>query len=224
MSDLKTRSAKQLLKFMVFLAGMLFLPAGRFGYWQGWTVWGLCLLNSLLMTAYFLKTDPQFIERRLKAGPRAEGEKSQKIIIALLSFLSAALFVGSALEQRFFPPLPFAFVLAGDLSIVFGFLFIFCVFQENRFAASTVTVEASQKVISTGVYGLVRHPMYFGGIFLLVGTPLALGARWSVLFGVAGCLLLAMRLFKEEQFLRTHLAGYGAYCEKVRYHLVPYVW
>lgn len=225
MTDLGARSAKQVVKLMAFLLGLIFLPAGTFDYWQGWVVWTILLLSSLGMAWYFLKTNPQFVERRLKAGPRAEGEKSQKVIVALLSFLSFIIFAGSALEQRFLtPPLPLVAVLAGQLSMVFGFLFVFFVFRENRFAASTVTVEASQQVISTGVYGLVRHPMYFGAIFILIGTPLALGAVWSVLFGVAGQVLLAVRLLKEEQFLKTHLQGYGAYCDKVRYHLVPYVW
>jgi len=115
-------------------------------------------------------------------------------------------------------------VLLGDLLTVLGFTIMYRVFRENTFAAATVTVEAGQRVIATGPYARVRHPMYAGALLLFLGTPLALGSWWGLAVYIPSVLVLVARLRDEEQFLMRNLTGYGAYRDRVRYRLVPGLW
>jgi protein-S-isoprenylcysteine O-methyltransferase Ste14 len=120
--------------------------------------------------------------------------------------------------------MPPSVALAGDGLMLLGWLAIFFVFKENTFAASTIELASDQKVISSGPYALVRHPMYAGGLVMLFGIPVALGSWWGVLVFVAIVPALIWRLFDEEKFLAKNLPGYVAYQEKVRYRLIPRVW
>jgi len=115
-------------------------------------------------------------------------------------------------------------VIVGDILVMLGYFIIFLVLKENSFAAATIEVAPDQKVISTGPYAIIRHPMYFGAIVMLLGTPLALGAWWGLLvfFMITG--IVVWRLLEEEKFLSRDLSGYKEYCQKVRYRLVPFIW
>jgi protein-S-isoprenylcysteine O-methyltransferase Ste14 len=136
-----------------------------------------------------------------------------------------ALIVLSALDHRYgWSPVAPSVSIAGNVLIVLSFLFIFWVIKVNSYAASNVRVEKSQTVIDTGPYAYVRHPMYAGAIWLLVGIPLALGAWWWTLLGVSCCPVLVWRLLDEEKILRRDLRGYTEYMERVRYRLIPYLW
>lgn len=121
-------------------------------------------------------------------------------------------------------PVPAYISILGNALAVLGILIYFLVVRVNRFAASTVEVAEGQTVVSTGLYALVRHPMYMGAILVCVGTPLALGSWWGLLFTPLFVAWFAWRLLNEEKFLRVNLAGYEEYMRKVRYRLVPYVW
>ena len=137
--------------------------------------------SSLAITLYLMKKDPKLLERRMRAGPGAEKEKSQKIVMSLASAGFIALIVVSALDHRFaWSALPPYTALAGDVLVALGYLTIFFVFKENTFTSATIEVDPQQKVISTGPYALVRHPMYAGSIVMLTGIPLALGSWWGL--------------------------------------------
>lgn len=182
-------------------------------------------ISVLMITLYFLKHDPGLVNRRLDAGPGAEHEKIQKIIQAIASVLVCALIIVPGFDHRFhWSAVPTAIVLSADVMVALGLLMVFFVFRANSYAASVVKVEASQPVIETGPYRLVRHPMYAGGLLALLATPLALGSPWGLLVGIALCGVIVARLLDEERFLSAHLPGYDAYCRKVRYRLVPMVW
>lgn len=210
---------------MLFLAVLVFLPAGTLDYWQGWMYLALFGGCCALTTASLLKRDPALVARRLAVGPRAEREPAQKRIQLLASLAIAALYVVSAFDYgRSWSFVPVSVVLLGDLLAVLGFAIMYRVFRENSFAAATVTVEAGQPVISTGPYARVRHPMYAGALLLFLGTPPALGSWWGLAVFIPSVGVLVARLRDEEQFLMRNLAGYDAYCRRVRFRLVPGLW
>jgi protein-S-isoprenylcysteine O-methyltransferase Ste14 len=172
-----------------------------------------------------MRNDPQLLERRMKAGPGAEKETSQKIIqmIAASAFFLAIL-VPSIDHRLAWSTMPAAVAIAGDVLVALGFLVIFFVFKENSFTSGVIEVDAGQQVVSTGPYALVRHPMYSGALIMLLGLPLALGSWWGLLTLVPMTLAIIWRLLDEEKFLTSRLPGYADYREQVKYRLVPFVW
>ncbi|MGC1463197.1 MAG: isoprenylcysteine carboxylmethyltransferase family protein, partial [Terracidiphilus sp.] len=164
-------------------------------------------------------------ESRVKAGPGAEKEKTQKWI----QFLASLAFIGTlvlpSLDRRFLwshvPPL---LVIAGDGLVALGFFAVFIVYKENTFTSATIEVAPNQRVISTGPYAWVRHPMYAGALVMLFGTPVALGSWWGMLMSIPMTLVIVLRLLDEEKFLQRSLPGYTEYCGKVKFHLAPHIW
>ena len=204
---------------------LIFWPAGTFDYWQGWLFLGIFAASTVGFTVYLAIYDRPLLERRMKAGPQYEREWSQKIIVSLVFLAFFALMVLPALDHRYaWSPVAPAVSILGDVLIVLSFLFIFWVTRINRFAASNIRVEKNQKVIDTGPYAHVRHPMYAGAIWLFVGIPLALGSWRSLAFILPLVPVLLWRLLDEERILRRDLAGYTEYMRRVRARLIPFVW
>ena len=225
MNDLNKRAFAGYLNLQVILALLLFTPAWSLHYWQAWIYWIVFGVSTLLITLYFLKHDPGLIERRIEAGPGAEREKNQKIIQAVAAVLFGALMIVPGLDHRFhWSHVPVPIVLAADLLVALGFLIVFLVFRENTYTAGTIRVETEQRVISTGPYRMVRHPMYSGGLTMILATSLALGSVWGLLLGLAMCGVIVVRLLDEEKYLTANLLGYREYCAKVRSRLVPALW
>jgi protein-S-isoprenylcysteine O-methyltransferase Ste14 len=204
---------------------LLFAPAWTLDYWQAWLYWFVFAASSALITAYLWKKDPKLLSRRIDAGPGAESEKSQKQIQLLASFIFLAAMILPSLDHRFsWSAVPLSAVLAGDVLTALGFFIVFLVFKENTFTAATIVVTPGQKVVSTGPYALIRHPMYSGALVLLFGTPLALGSWWGLLMFMPMVFTIARRARDEERFLFKNLSGYKEYCQIVRYRLVPFAW
>lgn len=218
-------AAGRFLQLPIVLGALLFLPAGTVRYWQGWLFIAVFFVCSLAITVYLAINDPALLQRRMRAGPAAEKERSQKIImfIAMLSFVASAAL--PAFDHRFgWSHVPAPVVIASDALIVLGFLATYRVLRENSYSASTIQISPGQHVISTGPYAAVRHPMYSAGLVILLATPLALGSWWGLMtmpFNIVG---IVWRLLDEEKFLRGNLAGYAQYMDKVRYRLLPFVW
>jgi protein-S-isoprenylcysteine O-methyltransferase Ste14 len=204
---------------------LVFVPAGTVRYWQAWVYLSIFTGASILTTLYLIRHDPALLERRMKGGPTAEKQPTQKLIMLGASVGFVGLLVVSALDVRFgWSVVPLGAVLFGDALVIAGFYFISIVYRENTFTSATIEVAKDQKVISTGPYAVVRHPMYAGALLYLLGTPLALGSYWGlVVFGVV-LLFLLWRLFDEERFLCRNLPGYTEYRKRVRHRLVPFVW
>jgi protein-S-isoprenylcysteine O-methyltransferase Ste14 len=212
-------------RFVGFLGVLILAAGGSLHYWQGWLFW----INFSLCTAavgyYFYKHDPALVRRRLKAGPAAEKEPSQKRIQLFAVIFICALFIVSAIDYRFgWSNMPWPDVLLGNVLVVVGYVVMFYVFRANSFAAATVQVDPDQKVISTGPYAWVRHPMYFGALIMFAGVPLALGSWWGLLIFPLLIGVLAVRLLDEENYLVRNLKGYDDYRQKVRSRLLPGVW
>nr|WP_232070434.1 isoprenylcysteine carboxylmethyltransferase family protein [Mycobacterium noviomagense] len=203
---------------------LLFVPAGTFDYWQAWVFLGV-VLATWIPCIYLLRTNPAMLRRRMRGGPVGEPRRAQQVIMVGLSLLLAAMFVVSSLDHRVgWSALPTAICLAGDVLVAVGLGVAVLVFVQNSYAAGVVRVETGQKLASTGLYELVRHPMYTGNAIAMVGVPLALGSYWGLVFVIPCLLILALRIRDEEKLLRDELDGYREYTEKVRYRLVPSVW
>jgi protein-S-isoprenylcysteine O-methyltransferase Ste14 len=204
---------------------LLFVPAGTFNYWQGWVFLAVFALSTWIPSMYLLRTNPAALDRRMQAGPKAETRTLQKIVIGVAFVSLAAMIVVSVLDHRFgWSGVPAAVSVTGDVLVALGLGISMLAVIQNGYAAANVKVEGSQSVASTGMYGLVRHPMYVGNIILMVGTPLALGSYWGLAFVIPGLWVLSARIQDEEKLLVDELAGYREYRDKVRYRLVPYVW
>ncbi|MDQ2732447.1 MAG: isoprenylcysteine carboxylmethyltransferase family protein [Armatimonadota bacterium] len=217
-----TKAWLGLIFLAVVMGILLFVPAGTVYYSQAWTYLGVFFGGSCVVTLYLMKKDPALLNRRLGAGPMAEKEKTQKVIQLFTSIGFIALLIVPALDHRFFwsNVLPYI-TIAGDMLTALGFAIILLVFKENTFASATIELFEEQKVISTGMYAFVRHPMYAGALLLFIGTPLALGSYWGLLASLAELSALTWRLLDEERFLAKHLVEYSNYCAKVRWRLIP---
>jgi protein-S-isoprenylcysteine O-methyltransferase Ste14 len=180
---------------------------------------------TLIPSAYLAVANPDALRRRMQAGPGAETRPVQKIIIAFAFLSMAAMIVISALDFRFgWSTVPSAVSVVGLVLVGVGLTIAMSVTIQNGYAAANVKVEAGQQLSSTGWYGFVRHPMYFGNVILMIGSPLALGSYWGLLIVVVGLIILAVRINDEEALLTQQLDGYRDYMQKVHYRLVPYVW
>ncbi len=204
---------------------LLFVPAGTFGYWQGWVFLVVFALSTWIPTIYLVRTDPAALKRRMRAGPFAEARIIQKIAVSISFASMAAMIVGSTLDHRFgWSSVPTAICVLGDALVAIGLSLSMLVVIQNSYAAATITVEDRQPVVSTGFYGIVRHPMYAAAVVMMVGIPLALGSYWGLVFVVPGVIVLVVRIRDEEQLLADELDGYREYTQRVRYRLLPRVW
>ncbi len=220
--NLISRVIIRLVLAFVVLGAVFFLSAGTTSYWEAWVYLTVLLVPALGMSIYLLQHSPELLERRLKTG---EKEAEQKTIIKLASLLFILVLVLPGLDQRFgWSTVSTSVVFIADILAVMGYGVVSLVFRENQFASRTIQVESNQKVISTGPYALVRHPMYLGVLVLYLATPLALGSLWGLIPAILLVAVLAARILNEEKFLLKELDGYDLYTEKVNRRLIPYVW
>jgi protein-S-isoprenylcysteine O-methyltransferase Ste14 len=224
MKDLHRKAAIGVLQTLFMLVAAIFIPVGTLRYWQGWVCLGMFFIPACAISLWVARNDPALLERRLRAGPRAEKKTGQKVVQAIASIVFVADFAVSALDHRFrWSSVPTYAEVAGDLMMLAGFAITFAVFQANTYTSGIIEVAENQRVISTGPYGVVRHPMYAGALVMLFGIPLALGSWWGMLVNVPLTAAIVWRLLDEERFLSEHLAGYRDYMQKVRWRLVPFI-
>jgi protein-S-isoprenylcysteine O-methyltransferase Ste14 len=210
---------------LLFFGVALFVPAGTFHYWQAWVFIAVFMVATMVPSLYLAVKDPAALQRRMHAGPAAETRMVQKIVITGTILSAIAVLVISALDHRFgWSDVPTPVVVVGNLLVAVGLGLAQMVVIQNGYAAATIQVEDGQPLVSTGLYGLVRHPLYVGALIMMVGTPLALDSYWGLVAIVPGLLSLGFRIEDEEKMLRQDLDGYDEYMQDVRYRLVPYVW
>ena len=225
MSNLARKTIRGFAQLIIVLGIVLLAPAWTLNFWEAWVYLFVFAASAAWITAYLWKKDPKLLERRLNAGPGAEKERSQKRIQLFASFVFVGVLILPSLDHRFsWSEVPLSVVILGNVFVALGFLIIFVVFKHNSFTAATIEVVAGQKVISTGPYAIVRHPMYSGALVMLFGTPLSLGSWWGLLMFIPITFIIVWRLLAEEKFLCESLPGYTKYCQKVQYRLVPSVW
>jgi protein-S-isoprenylcysteine O-methyltransferase Ste14 len=210
---------------LVVFGLLVFWPAGTFGYWRGWAFILVFAASTTIPSLYLAAKKPAALRRRMQAGPAAETRPLQKIIISIAFLAMGATIMVSALDFRFgWSPVPAAVSVVGDVLVAVGLGIAMLTTIQNGYASANITVESGQELVSTGMYSVVRHPMYFGNVVLMIGIPLALGSYWGLLFVIPGLAVLATRILDEEKVLSQQLAGYHDYVQRVHYRLVPYVW
>jgi protein-S-isoprenylcysteine O-methyltransferase Ste14 len=210
---------------LVLFTLLVFWPAGTFDYWQGWAFIAVFAASTTIPSIYLAVTNPAALKRRMEVGPAAETRPLQKVIITFAFFSLAAMIVVSALDFRLgWSFVPAEVSVVGDALVAVGLLIAMITTIQNGYAAANVKVESAQTVVSTGVYSVVRHPMYFGNVVLMIGIPLALGSYWGLLFVIPGLAVLVTRVLDEEKVLTQQLAGYADYVQRVHARLLPFVW
>jgi protein-S-isoprenylcysteine O-methyltransferase Ste14 len=225
MDELAKLAYGKLARFQIVLALLIFVPAWSLAYWQGWLVWALFLVCCVAITHYFLRHDRALIVRRMEAGPAAEREPRQKTIQSFAAVFVVAIFIVSSLDHLLgWSRVPLAVVIAGAALIAAGFAVMFAAFRDNSFAASTVTVAEDQRVIDSGLYAHVRHPMYTGALVMFAGIPLAMASWWGLVPALLLAATIVWRLTDEESYLARNLPGYEDYRGKVHARLVPGAW
>ena len=201
---------------------ILFLPAGTFAYWEAWIYLAILLIPMSIVMFYFLKKAPEFLVRRMKFK---EKEAEQKLIIKLsfIPFLLA--FIIPGIDKRFgWSNVPITIIIVAEVLVFIGYILIVHVFKENQFASRIIEVEKGQKVIQSGPYRLVRHPMYMGAMIMYTASPVALGSYWAVIPAIFIIPVLIARIVNEERVLEKELEGYSEYKLKTRYRLIPGIW
>ena len=211
------------LIFVAVVMGLLlFVTAGTVRYCQAWVFLAVFFAAAILITLYLQTYDPALLQRRVAGGPTAEMQSGQKIIMLFASIGFVGLLVVPALDYRFgWSSAPLSAVIIGDVLVATGFAIVFLVFRENTFTSARIEIAKDQRVISTGPYAIVRHPMYAGAFLYLTGMPLALGSYWGLLVLVPMMAVVIWRLFDEEKLLAGGLPGYAQYQRAVRWRLIP---
>ncbi len=214
-----------IIKFIlgVVLVGLLiFLPAGTFSFFNGWLFMGLLFVPMFFAGIVMMFKNPALLKSRLDAK---EKRKEQSIVIKLSGLMFLAGFIVAGLDFRFnWFTLPIGIVICAAIVFLVAYILYAEVLRENTYLSRTIEVQENQKVIDTGLYGIVRHPMYSVTLLLFLSMPILLGSIYSFLIFLAYPIIIAKRIKDEEEFLEKELDGYCAYQQKVKYRLIPFVW
>lgn len=209
------------IAYVIVLGAIFFLSAGSLRYWEAWIYCAIAFGQMISQSTYFLKNDPEFIRRR----SQKEKEPLQKVIMDLLLLLGVVSYLTAGLDFRYhWSAMPVWIILAANAIVFLAGIFLFFIFKENSYASSAVLVEKEQKVIMTGPYAVVRHPMYLEMTLLNLATPFALGSYWALIPSLLSIPVIILRLIHEEKLLLRELPGYKDYCLKTRYRLIPAIW
>lgn len=214
-----------IVKFLsgILLVGLLvFLPAGTFSFFQGWLFMGILFVPMFIAGIVMMAKNPKLLESRLNAK---EKQADQSLVVKLSGLMFLAGFIVAGLDFRFgWFPLPKGVSVGAAVVFLIAYVLYAEVLRENTYLSRTIEVQENQKVIDTGLYGIVRHPMYFATVLLFLVMPLVLGSLISFVIFLAYPFIIAKRIKGEEQFLERELAGYKEYKEKVKYRLLPFIW
>lgn len=214
-----------ILKFSLgaVLVGLLiFLPAGTFAYFNGWLFMGILFIPMFLAGLVMMAKNPKLLQSRLDAK---EKQKEQDLVVKLSGLMFLAGFIVAGLGVRFsWYMLPKPVVIASAIVFLIAYILYAEVLRENTYLSRTIEVQEGQKVIDTGLYGIVRHPMYSVTLLLFLSMPLVLGSIYSFVIFLAYPFIIAKRIKHEEEFLEKELNGYTEYKQKVKYRLIPFIW
>jgi protein-S-isoprenylcysteine O-methyltransferase Ste14 len=223
-SGLLLKSFAGMLFLLISMGLAIFLPYGSLTNPLAWIYLAVFFGSALLITIYLFLFDQHLLKSRLAAGPVAEPTVRQKMIQSAAGLVFLGIYVTSAFDLRFgWSDVPQTLSYLCDVFCLLAFVYLFFVFKQNTYLSATIEVQERQQVISTGLYAIVRHPMYTGAIALMFFTPLALGSFWGLIPSAILALVISYRAIDEERNLASNLAGYKEYCKKVRYRLIPFI-
>lgn len=206
----------------LFFGLPLFVPAGTIEFWNAWIFLGIFISCFLVILIYFALENPEYVKKRFKGE---EKEKQQKIIMFLLIICTYIMLAISGFNYRYrWSTVPILFVAVCSLVVTGGFILLFIAMKQNRFSSRVIEIQEGQKVIDTGMYSIVRHPMYLAFSIIFCFSPIVLGSLYSLIPAACIPFLLTFRIRYEEAVLRNGLSGYDSYAKKVKYRLIPFVW
>lgn len=221
-NNLFLQALKKIIAGFVAIGVLLFLPAGTLYYWNAWLFVAVLFVPMLFLGVMMLFKSPKLLEKRLDAKEKVN---EQKWVIALSGIMFVAAFVVAGLNFRFsWHSLPDYVIWTGVVFFLLSYLIYAEVMRENAFLSRTIEIQENQKVIDTGLYGIVRHPMYSATLIMFLSIPLILGSVISFAIMLAYIPIIAVRMNSEEQVLEEGLRGYKEYKQRVRYKVIPFVW
>ena len=214
-----------ILKFLlgvVLVGALIFLPAGSLSYLNGWLLIGILFAPMLLAGFFMLFKSPELLKKRLNAK---EKRKTQDTIVKLSGLMFIAGFVLAGLGYRFeWYTLPLGASIGGAAAFLIAYILYAEVLRENKYLSRTIEVQAEQKVVDTGLYGIVRHPIYSATLLLFISMPIILGSLYALIPFLAYPFIIGVRIRNEEELLTSELQGYAEYKQKVKYRLIPFIW
>ena len=216
------RAISRFLAGLLLVAGLLFIPAGTWDYPQGWLLIGILFVPMFIAGLVMMKKNPELLKKRLNVR---EQESEQRSVILFSGIMFLAAFLSAGLSFRYsWLMLPVPVTIIAAIVFLAAYALYAEVLRENTYLSRTVEVQEDQKVIDTGLYGIVRHPMYMVTVLLFLAMPLVLGSVISFVIMLCYIPIIAKRIRNEEQVLQEGLPGYGKYMEKVKYRLLPFIW
>ena len=214
-----------IIKFILGVAiiGLLiFLPANTINYWNGWLFMGLLFIPMFIAGIFMMIKSPELLRKRLNAK---EKENEQKLVVKLSGLMFFVGFIIAGLNYRFgWIVIPNIVVIISSVVFIISYILYAEVLRENAYLSRTIEVQENQKVIDTGLYGIVRHPMYAVTILLFLSMPLVLGSLISFMIFLVYPFIIAKRIKNEEEVLEKELKGYSEYKKKVKYKMIPFIW
>ena len=207
---------------VVLVGALIFLPAGTFSYAYGWLLMGILFIPMFLAGFVMMAKNPSLLEKRLDAKEKL---KEQSLVVKLSGLMFLTGFILAGLGVRFgWYMLPVGAVIVGVVLFLIAYILYAEVLRENTYLSRTIEVQENQKVIDTGLYGIVRHPMYSATLLLFLSMPIVLGSIYAFIVFLAYPFIIAKRIKSEEEFLEKELDGYREYKQKVKYRLIPFIW
>ena len=207
---------------IIIIGLLIFLPAGTINYWNGWLLIGILFVPMFFAGIIMMIKSPELLKKRLNIKEK-QGEQKQVVALSALMFLVG--FIVAGLNYRYgWNELPNVVVIAASVIFVVAYILYAEVLRENKYLSRTIEVQENQKVVDTGLYGIVRHPMYMATIFLFLSMPLILGSIFSFAIFLLYPTIIAKRIKNEEAVLEKELEGYSEYKEKVKYKMIPFIW
>ena len=221
-SKLFTQAIAKFLLGVILVGALIFLPAGTLHFFNGWLLMGILFVPMFVAGLVMMKKNPNLLESRLKAK---EEQKDQDLVVKLSGLMFLAGFIVAGLDYRFgWYPLPKTVVIIAAVLFVISYGLYAEVLRENTYLSRTIEVKENQKVVDTGLYGIVRHPMYSVTLVLFLSMPLVLGSLFAFVIFLVYPFIIAKRILGEEAFLQKELPGYEEYLKKVKWRLLPFVW
>ena len=206
----------------IIISALLFIPAGSIKFWNAWLFMGVLFIPMLFVIVYLITRDPELLFKRMNTN---EKEKTQKKVVFLTSIIFLSAFIISGLDYRFqWSTVPLLVVVISAIIVLTGYILFFMVMRQNSYASRVVEIQEKQKVIDSGLYGIVRHPMYSAAILMFMFMPLVLGSFYALIPLIIFPLQMGTRMKNKELILEKGLDGYIEYKKRVRYKIIPFLW
>lgn len=217
-----TMALSRFIPGIILISALLFIPAGSIKFWNAWLFMGVLFIPMLFVIIYLIIRDPELLNKRMNTN---EKEKTQKKVVLLTSVVFLSAFLIAGLDSRFeWSTVPILLEVLSALIVLIGYILFYLVMRQNSYASRVVEIQEKQKVIDTGLYGIVRHPMYFAAILMFMFMPLVLGSFYALIPLLIFPFQMSTRMKNEEEILERGLEGYIRYKEKVKYKIIPFVW